>query len=164
MDTISSQLTMAGLLLLSAAPLNALNARSPDSGVTVSLRRQSTAPADQIVCTGACKRGGDVDVTVWRDGRIVNGGNPARVSKERAARFERILLPFRPAGKDATADPSKASEGLCPVKVQWPTDKNGGRPVLCGTYSGASGSLFLAVMEALQSIHLTSVAPGTAWP
>jgi hypothetical protein len=164
MATNSSRLTIAGLLLLSGAPLSAVDARSPDNGLTVSLRRESTAPPDQIVCTGACWRGADLDVTVWKDGRIVDGGKPARVSTEEATRFERILLPFRPAEKDATADPSKLSQDFCPVKVQWPTDKSGGRPVVCGTYNGASGSLFPAVMKALQSIHLGFVVPGTPWP
>jgi hypothetical protein len=80
---------------------------------------------------------------------------------EDAARFSKILLPFRPVGKDATADPSKLSMDFCPVKVQWPADKSGGRPVVCGTYNGAPDSLFSAVMEALRSIHLDIAVPGT---
>jgi hypothetical protein len=154
MASISPRLTFAGLLLLSASPFSAACARSPASGVTVSLRPQWTAPRDQVVCTGACLRGADLDVTVWNDGRIVDGGSAGRVSAEDAARFSKILRPFRPVGKDATVDPSKLSQEFCPVKAQWPAGKRAGRPVLCGTYNGARDSLFSAVDEALRSIHI----------
>ncbi|MFL6759992.1 hypothetical protein [Sphingomonas sp.] len=93
---------------------------------------------------------------------MLDDGRPARVSKEEAARFSTILLPFRPVRKDATADPSNLFPDLCPVKVQWPADKGGGRLLVCGTYNGASNSLFTAVVEALQSIHVDIAVPGTS--
>jgi hypothetical protein len=168
MAIVSSGLTIAGLLLLSASPFGAANARSPSSGITVTLRPESTVPPDEhggIICLGApCSRGTSLDLTVWKDGRTLEAGSPARVSAEHAARFSEILLPFRPTGKDATSDPSKLWPNSCPVKVQWPAGKGGRRPVVCGIYSGASDSLFPAVMRALQSIHLNIVAPGTPWP
>jgi hypothetical protein len=161
MASISSRVAIAGLLLLSASPFGAANARSPISGVTVSLRRRWTVPPDQIVCLGTCYRGVNLDVTVWKDGRIIDGARPARVSMEDAARFSKILLPFRPVGKDATVDPSKLSQDFCLVKVQWSAGKRGGRPVVCGTYNRATDSLFSAVMTALRSIHLDIAVPGT---
>ena len=168
MASVSSRITIAGLLLLSASPAGAAGARSPSRGITVTLRPQWTTPPDEhgaIICLGSgCARGTSLDLTVWKDGRIVEAGSPARVSVEEAARFSKILLPFRPTGKDATADPSKLWPNSCPVKVQWPAGKGGRRLVVCGTYNGASDSLFPAVMKALQSIHLNIVAPGTPWP
>ena len=161
MACIASRVTIAGFLLLSASPFGAAHARSPVSGITVSLREQWAPPPDQIVCTGVCYRGVNVDVTVWKDGRIADGARPVRVSTEVAARFSKVLLPFRPVGNDATADPSKLSPDLCPVKVQWPANKRGGRPVVCGTYNRAPDSLFSAVMEALRSIRLDIAVPGT---
>jgi hypothetical protein len=158
---LSKRLTVAGLLLLSASPFGAACARSPASGITVSLRPQSAVSPDQILCTGTCSSGANLDVTVWKDGRIMDGARPARVSREVAARFSKILLPFQPVGNDATADPSKLSPYFCPVKVRWPADKGGSRPVICGTYNGAADALFPAVMEALRSIRLDIAMPGT---
>jgi len=115
-----------------------------------------------MVCTGACRRGTYLDLTVWKDGRtVVDGGRPVRVSKDDAARFWTMLRPFRPVGKDVTADPSKLFPDFCPVKVQWPADKRGGRPLVCGTYNGAANSLFTAVVQALRSIHVDIAVPGT---
>ena len=161
MASISSRLAIAGLLLLSAWPFGAAHARSPVSGITVSLRQQWALPPDQFVCTGACYRGVHMDVTVWKDGRIVDGGRRTRVSTEVAARFSTILLPFRPVGNDATADPSKLSPDFCPVKVQWPADKRGACAVACSAYDSAADSLFSAVMEALRSVQLDTFVPGT---
>jgi hypothetical protein len=102
-----------------------------------------------------------LDVTVWKDGRITFNANRTRVSVEEAAGFSKILLPFRPVGKDATADPSKLSADFCPVKVQWPADGRGSRRVICGTYNEARDSLFKAVMEALRTVHLNIATPQT---
>ena len=163
MTSISSRLTIAGLLLLSASPFGAANARSPTSGITVSLRLEITVPPDQVICTGACSRGTYLDLTVWKDGRmVVDGASRPRVSRQDAARFSKILLPFRPTGSGATSDPSSwLSPDLCSVKVQWPVDKHGGQAVVCDIYSG---SLFPAVMQALRSIHVDIAVPATcAW-
>ena len=157
----SSRLATAGWLVLSASPLGPAYARSPTSGTTITLRRQWAGPPSQIVCTGACTRGTNLDVTVWKDGRITFNANRTRVSVEEAAGFSKILLPFRPVGKDATADPSKLSADFCPVKVQWPADGRGSRRVICGTYNEARDSLFKAVMEALRTVHLNIATPQT---
>jgi hypothetical protein len=147
------------MLLFSASMPDAAYARSPTTGITVSLRPESTMPPGEIVCTGGCLRGTNLDVTVWKDGRMTYDGLPARVSMGQATRFSKILLLFRPVGKDATADPSKLSQVFCPVKVQWPITRQGGRPVICGTYNSAPDTLFTAVREALRSVQINIAAP-----
>jgi hypothetical protein len=157
-----SRLPIAALLLVSALQFGEANARSLNNGITVSLRQQSTVPPDQIVCFSVCHRGTYLQLTIWKDGRMDVDGRPARVSMADAARFSTILRPFRPIGKDATADPSQLLPDFCPVKVQWSADQGGGRPVVCGTYSRMPNSLFPVVMDALGSIHLDIAVPGTS--
>ena len=131
---------------------SAVNARSPGTGITVSLRRVWAVPPDQIVCTGACLRGYDLDVTVWDDGELIVGGQKTRIPKKNAIRFRKALLPFLPIGRGRYADPSATFPHTCPVKIQWPVHAGGRRPVYCSLY--VDDAVFEAVRRALKLIDV----------
>jgi hypothetical protein len=143
------RLTIAGLLLL---PVSA-ESRSLSSGITVTLR--TPAGPGMIVCTGFCPH---LDLTVWEDGRILVNGGDRRISKDEAAQFQRILLPFRPAGRLAAMDVSTVLPNSCTIKIKWPADRSGAQSVRCGTFDlRGIDPLPDAVMQALQSIHVSVV-------
>jgi hypothetical protein len=139
---------MAGLLLLPSPA----QSRSPSSGISVSIK----TPTDLVVCTGFCP---DLDVTVWKDGRVLgNRSGSFRVSSDVAAQFRNILLRFRPVDRHAHIDSSTVFPNACPVKVLWPADDKGVRPVGCGIFftdtAGHLGGVAGAAMKALELIHI----------
>jgi hypothetical protein len=143
------RLTIAGLLLLPASA----ESRSLSKGITITLRTPSGT--DTVVCTGFCPR---LDLTVWEDGRILVNGGDRRISKDEAAQFRRILLPFRPTDRLAATDVSTVLPNACTIKVKWRADRSDAQPVRCGTFElWGIDPLPDAVMQALQSIHVSIV-------
>jgi hypothetical protein len=96
------------------------------------------------VCTGFCPQ---LELTVWDNGEaFVNRWNRIRLTNEQVNHFRTILLPLRP--QDTGVDVSTVFPKDCWVKIQWPANKRGRRPVACG------GELFPTILEALRSINL----------
>ena len=155
------KIIIIGWLSLGSSPVSATGARSPSTGTTISLRRVSTIPPGEIVCLGSCFQGRNLEVTVWSDGQVEVDHKPRRpVSKVGLAKFQSILLPFRPLGAHAYTDPSTVLPNTCPVKVQWPSD-HFRRRTACAFYgrNGIEAPLIGAVTQALQLIDLSLATP-----
>jgi len=154
----SPRFTLAALALAAASSGSDAN-RSADRGITISLRTVSTLPPEALVCLGVCRIGSYADVTVWPDGEVLLlGGEHFRVTKEEAARFRQILAPLFPTDNQAIGNSPDRLSKLCPVKVQWPADKNGARSMACGYYSvgGVQNPVFDTVVKAFKAVHLNS--------
>jgi hypothetical protein len=133
------------LLLISVAGLLTLpstaGSRPLGNGTTITLTRERPGA---IVCAGFCP---SLNLTVWDDGEaVVNRWKHIHLTNEQVNHFRTILLPLRSG--DANVDPSTIFPKDCWVKVQWPVNKHGRRPVACG------GELFPTILQALRSINL----------
>lgn len=144
---------IAGFMLVAASPGSAAKLFL-NGGITISLRKVSTLPPGQLVCTGVCFIGTNADVTVWQDGEVLNNGQRSRISRDEAAQFRRALLPFPPNAIRTGGSTADALSKLCPVQIQWPADDV--RPVTCGDYgvAGMHSPVFEGILRAFGVIHL----------